>query len=166
MKLIALAVSIPIISIIWLVIEEAVVFEMITNNCGLMQSLRTILCAKSLNMTNATNNDFTSGEATQIIMIDVARIDRLMFDISGIVECTLRMMFSSYIVMKQLGWTGFIIVFIVGAAMLFNAYRGKFLQIVDEEQRAYRTKRLHNINESFHNVKSIKLFGWESKFLK
>ena len=51
-------------------------------------------------MTNATNNDFTSGEATQIIMIDVARIERLMFDISGIVECTLRMLFSSYIVMK------------------------------------------------------------------
>ena len=54
----------------------------------------------------------------------------------------------------------------MGIAVLINFYRGSFVKILEEEQRVLREKRLLNINESFHNIKSVKLFGWESKFLR
>ena len=60
--MISIAVSIPVIAICWTVFEEQMIYIMIENVIGKMQTLRVILCAKALRMTNATNSEFASGE--------------------------------------------------------------------------------------------------------
>ena len=43
--------------------------------------------------------------------------------------------------------------------------RGKTEKEINEKSREFSTERYKYINESFYNIKSVKLFGWEKKFL-
>ena len=49
--------------------------------------------------------------------------------------------------------------------MLVNFIRGKTEKEINEAARGKREKRSLYINESFNNIKTVKLFGWEPDFL-
>lgn len=49
--------------------------------------------------------------------------------------------------------------------MLQQYVRGKLVKDLDEEKRGLRDKRNLTINESFNNIKTVKLFGWEANFV-
>ena len=44
--------------------------------------------------------------------------------------------------------------------------RGKPEKNIGEEKSTKHQKRMLYINESFSNIKGVKLYGWENKFLK
>jgi ABC-type bacteriocin/lantibiotic exporter with double-glycine peptidase domain len=48
---------------------------------------------------------------------------------------------------------------------LIGYIRGSKESDVQKEKREKHDKRMSYINESFHNIKGVKLYGWESKFL-
>ena len=98
--MIAMAVSIPVIGVCWTIIEEQVIYGMVENCISKLQTLRAILCSKALRMTNATNSEFASGEIFQVINSDVEKIWQLMFDGVGCIECPLRILFASFIVIQ------------------------------------------------------------------
>ena len=49
--------------------------------------------------------------------------------------------------------------------MLVNYIKGKTEKEINEIARGKREKRSLYINESFNNIKTVKLFGWEPDFL-
>lgn len=49
--------------------------------------------------------------------------------------------------------------------MLTKYIRGKTEKEIDKQQQSKREKRSLYINESFNNIKTVKLFGWEPDFL-
>ena len=49
--------------------------------------------------------------------------------------------------------------------MLVQYIRGKTEKEVSEKQRGKREERSLYINESFNNIKTVKLFGWEHDFI-
>ena len=51
--------------------------------------------------------------------------------------------------------------------ILFRDYiRGKTEKDISEKQKEKKTKRTMYISESFNNIKTVKLYGWEQKFQK
>ena len=49
--------------------------------------------------------------------------------------------------------------------MLVQYIKGKTESSINQQLKSKREKRSLYINESFNNIKSVKLFGWEPDFL-
>ena len=66
---------------------------------------------------------------------------------------------------QYIGWYGAIVVITTflkfGTSWLRN-YTEKDLR---EQARTKTEKRMQHINESFQNIKGVKLYGWENKFI-
>ena len=49
--------------------------------------------------------------------------------------------------------------------LVVGAIRGHTEKEINEKRNSLQTERALHVNEAFGNIKSIKLFGWEAKFL-
>ena len=77
----------------------------------------------------------------------------------------MNLILSAYLVFTYIGWSGLIVLLGLGLHWALNYVRGKTEKEINEKKREFSTERMKYINESFYNIKSLKLFGWESKFL-
>ena len=66
----------------------------------------------------------------------------------------------------NVGWYGLICVLFVGLQVFKDYIHSKTEKEIGETQREKGEKKRLYINESFNNVKSVKLYGWEPKFIK
>ena len=128
-------------------------------------ALKCMLFRKNLRLTSATNKDFSSGEINHIVMNESNRIWTFIWDGPGYFEVAFHLTTASVIVFQQIGWCGFIVLFFSGFRMLTKYIRGKTEKEIDKQQTSKKEKRSLYINESFNNIKTVKLFGWEPDFL-
>ena len=73
-------------------------------------ALKTILFAKNLRMSNATNKNFDSTEIESIIMRDSDVVWDFIWKLPEIVEVPFRLVVACYFTFHYLGWYGLIIV--------------------------------------------------------
>ncbi len=74
--------------------------------------------------------------------------------------------FSTIIVFQQIGYCGLTMLIFASLNMLNQYSRGKTEKEISEKQSSKREQRSLYINESFNNIKTVKLFGWEPNFIK
>lgn len=128
-------------------------------------ALKTMLFKKDLRMSNSTNKDFSEGEVSSIIMGETGRVWTFIWTMPDYIECPFNLIVASYFTFQAIGWYGFIVVVFTMTQFLIGYIRGSKESDVQKEKREKHDKRMSYINESFHNIKGVKLYGWESKFL-
>ena len=159
------ALSIPLMQIMCHLIWEYFCFFMIETGHRAHTSLKTILFAKNLRMSNASNKDFDSSEIESIIMSDSDVIWTFIWRLPEIIECPFRLFVSSYLIFQYIGWYGFIVVGVTLLKFVTSYTRKHTEKEIREELRSKTDKRMQHVNESFQNIKGVKLYGWENKFL-
>ena len=165
MYMVALALCCPLLGIINHVVWEYFCYQMIQLGEGTTTSLKSMLFRKNFKMTGATNKDFTSGEINHIIQGETGRIWTFIWQGPSYIEIPMNLILSAYLVFTYIGWSGLIVLLGLGLHWALNYVRGKTEKEINEKKREFSTERMKYINESFYNIKSLKLFGWESKFL-
>ena len=128
-------------------------------------ALKVMLFRKNFRMTAATNKDFSSGEISQIIMGESGRIWSFIWTGPDYLECPLHLISASYVVITELGWSSLIVILFTMAQIAHNYWRGKTEEDINKQKSTKHEKRMLYINESFNNIKGVKLYGWENKFL-
>ena len=155
----------PVMSMIMHTTWEYFCFQMIEVGHRAHTSLKTILFQKDLRMTGATNKDFSEGEISSIIMGDSNKIWDFIWQLPEFLECPFVLIASCYFTFQAIGYYGFIVVFLTLAQFALSYYRENAEKDVHKEIQEKTDKRMLHINESFQNIKGVKLYGWENKFI-
>ena len=162
----ALGLMIPLSKALQTTIWEYFVFEMIEVGHRSHTSLKTMLFKKDLRMSGATNKDFSEGEVKSIIMGETDRVWTFIWTMPDYIECPFEIIVASYFCFTYVGWYGFIVVLFTMAQFIIGYVQGSAESEVHKEKREKHDRRMGHINESFHNIKGVKLYGWETKFLE
>jgi len=72
---------------------------------------------------------------------------------------------SSYFTFQAIGWYGFIVVILTLGQFAMSFVRENMEKDNYKDVQDKTDKRMLHINEAFQNIKGIKLYGWENKFL-
>ena len=147
-------------------IWEYFCFEMIECGHRAHTALKTMLFKKDLRMSNATNKDFSEGEVGSIIMGETGRVWAFIWEMPSYIECPFALITASYFTFQYIGWYGFIVVLFTIGQFFMGYFRGSNESEIEKQKREKHDKRMGHINESFHNIKGVKLYGWEMKFLE
>ena len=105
-----LALAIPLLSTFCHITGEFFRFYVIEVGHRIHTSLKQILFAKNLRMSNATSKDFDSSEIESIIMRDTGVICQILLQYSNFVEEPFKLIVSCYMTFQYVGWYGAIIV--------------------------------------------------------
>ena len=157
---------IPLCRIVVHTIWEYFAFQMIEVGHRAHTALKVMLFRKNFKMTTATNKDFSTGDINHIVMGESNRIWTFIWEGPAYLECFYILISASIVVFYQIGWCGLLCLSFTAGRMLVQYIRGKTESKISEEQRGKSEKRHLYINESFNNIKTVKLFGWEPDFLK
>ena len=117
-------------------------------------------------MSGATNKDFSEGEVRSIIMGDSARVWSFIGILPEYIECLCNLVVGCYYTFTYIGRYGFLVLLDVVLLLIIGYIRGSMESTLDKEKRVKHDQRMAHINESFHNIKGIKIQGWEDKFLQ
>ena len=147
-------------------IWEHFCFDMIETGHRAHTALKTILFKKDLKMSAATNKDFTEGEISSIIMGDTNKIWDFIWQMPEFLEVPLVLVASCYYCFQTIGWYGLIVIAVTMAQFGLSYVRETTEKDIQKESREKSDKRVGHINESFQNIKGVKLYGWETKFLE
>lgn len=165
MKIVALGLCLPLWRVIQRTIWEYFCFQMVEVGHRAHTALKAMLFRKSFRVTGATNKDFSSGEIHHIIVHESDRIWTLVFEIPLAFEVPMQLIGASYLVLAQLGWSGLVVLFSIALQMAIGAVKERTEKAMNVQKNDLLTQRALQINESFNNIKSVKLFGWEAKFM-
>ena len=110
LRMIALACMLPLLKLIWHVVQEYISFEMIMLGHRNHTAMKVILFRKNMKMTNATSGDFSTGEIHHIVMGESNMIWSLIWELPGFIECPLNIIIASYFIIKYLGWSGLVVI--------------------------------------------------------
>ena len=164
--MVAMALTVPAVQSIVHTIWEYFAFQMIEVGHRAHTSLKVMLFRKNFKMTASTNKDFSSGEINSVIMSESNKIWTFIWEGPAYIECVMHLTFSSIIVFQQIGYCGLTMLIFASLNMLSQYSRGKTEKEISEKQSSKREQRSLYINESFNNIKTVKLFGWEPNFIK
>ena len=118
-----------------------------------------------MRMSAATNKDYSEGEINSIMFGDTNEIWACVWRIPDFIEDPLVLVSALYFTFAYMGWYAFIILGMVFLQIGMGYLREKAGNKIDKEQKEKNKDRMRYINESFHNIKGIKLYGWENKLL-
>ena len=117
-------------------------------------------------MSVATNKDFSAGEFRSIIMSESVRVWLFINTyLPQYIKCPANLIVASYFTFTYIGWYGFLVVLHMFAQTMIGYIRGSTESDMHKQKRVKSDKRMSHINESFHNIKGVKLQGWENKFI-
>ena len=75
------------------------------------------------------------------------------------------MVWATAILFSEIGWYGAIVFFFDAVVFVTGYMRGKTERNIEQLMREKRGTVQLQVNEAFNNIKTIKLFGWESNVL-
>lgn len=165
LKVVAATMVIPILNCMWHLIWSVFEFQMIECGHRAHTAMKIMLFKKNLRMTGATNKDFSSGEIEGIIMHETNSVWTIIWSFPDFVECPLHLIFAACLTFNYIGYYGLIVLLFTLLQIGFGQVRGKFNQSFEEKAREKQQVRRQQVSESFQNIRAVKLYGWESKFL-
>ena len=165
MRMVAFAALLPILRIVTAVVNQPFHMKWVLTGHRAHWVLKTILFRKSFRLTNATNKQYSSSEITQIVVHDTLYFSTFIEFFPLILMCVFNITTGAFVVFKEIGYCGFIMLGLSALRMYLQYLKGKQMAKIDKEQNQKRQQRTLFINESFTNIKTVKLFGWEPDFL-
>ncbi|KAG0624015.1 hypothetical protein M758_3G218000 [Ceratodon purpureus] len=129
-------------------------------------ALITCIFQKGLRLSSASRQSHGVGQIVNYMSVDVQQISDVMLQVHTLWVVPLQMTVAVVILASIMGvaaLAGLLVMAMAGAATLLiawrqNGFQGKIMEA--------RDRRMKGFNESLHNMKVIKLQGWEERFLQ
>lgn len=129
-------------------------------------SLTAIIYNKSLVLSNDTKQESSTGDIVNLMSVDVQRLQDLVQNLqiiwSGPFQITL-CLYSLYKLIGNSMWAG---VFIMIIMIPLNSVIARYQRKLQKIQMKNKDERSRLISEILNNVKSLKLYSWESAYLE
>ncbi|CAI5760337.1 unnamed protein product [Candida verbasci] len=128
-------------------------------------SLTSTVYDKSLVLSNESKQESSTGDIVNLMSVDVQRLQDLVQNLQIIWSGPFQIVLCLYSLHGLIGnsmWAGVAIMLIM---IPLNAVIAKIQKKLQKSQMKYKDQRSRLINEILNNVKSLKLYGWESPYL-
>lgn len=128
-------------------------------------SLKVILFRKVFRM-SASFDKYSDSEINNIVVNDTNALFTLTHFFPRLIQIPLQLVISALLIFYAVGWSGLTILCIMGLRALVQYSAGRTEGVIQKKLREKQEERSLAISESFNNIKTIKLFGWETNFLE
>jgi ABC-type multidrug transport system fused ATPase/permease subunit len=152
------------ISVLVRFIVSSVDFDIIEAGHMTHTSLKTILFRKNFRMSSAVNKDFSTSEIDSIIMSDTDKFWDVIWEMHQYIEVPVEIICGIYLCYSSIGRYAFISFVINTCFLFYQRYKNKEESSQNKKIRELADKRQLYVTESFNNIKTLKLYGWEEKF--
>ncbi|EDO16987.1 hypothetical protein Kpol_1041p45, partial [Vanderwaltozyma polyspora DSM 70294] len=133
---------------------------------GIRGSVAALIYQKSLRLSLASRESYSTGDIINFVSVDVLRLQRFFENSQVIIGAPIQIV----IVLTSLYWLlgEAVIGGIVTMAIMIpiNAYLSKKVKSLNKEQMKYKDIRIRTLTEILNSIKSIKLYSWEKPMLK
>ncbi|KAM9942610.1 hypothetical protein ACTFIT_005997 [Dictyostelium discoideum] len=149
-----------------LVDEYLVWFGMITSS-QVKSCLTCLIFEKSLKLSNSAKVKYNAAKITNLISIDVDNFSNFFW--SNSVEIffqPFQLIFLLILLISEVGWSGFVGTAVILISFPINSYFGKKTSDYYEKLLKYTDKRVSTTSEFINGIRFIKMYAWESLFLK
>ncbi|CAN3364922.1 metal resistance protein Ycf1p [Diutina catenulata] len=128
-------------------------------------SLTSVIYDKALVLSNETRQESTTGDIVNLMSVDVQRLQDLVQNLQIIWSGPFQIILCLYSLHGLLGnsmWAG---VFIMIIMIPLNAVIARYQKKLQRSQMKFKDERSRLISEILNNIKSLKLYAWESPYL-
>ncbi|KAM9978215.1 hypothetical protein ACTFIY_011957 [Dictyostelium cf. discoideum] len=149
-----------------LVDEYLVWFGMITSS-QVKSCLTCLIFEKSLKLSNSAKLKYNAAKITNLISIDVDNFSNFFW--SNSVEIffqPFQLIFLLILLISEVGLSGLVGTAVILISFPINSYFGKKTSDYYEKLLKYTDKRVSTTSEFINGIRFIKMYAWESLFLK
>lgn len=128
-------------------------------------ALTSVIYDKSLVISNETKQASNTGDIVNLMSVDVQRLQDLVQNLQIIWSGPFQIIICLYSLHGLLGnsmWAGVLIMIIM---IPLNAVIAKYQKKLQKTQMKFKDERSRLISEILNNIKSLKLYGWETPYL-
>ncbi|KAJ2614979.1 hypothetical protein H4S08_001460 [Coemansia sp. RSA 1365] len=127
----------------------------------------TVIYQKAMLLSNDTRQKYNVGSIISHMTVDAHRVSNFTANSSNnLWSIPLQFVIAMYLLYRTLGWTTFAGVMVILATAPATARISQHLRIVTKKLNGYRDKRLGIMNEILSGIKIVKLYAWDSFFIK
>ncbi|XP_042518589.1 ABC transporter C family member 3-like [Macadamia integrifolia] len=145
--------------------ERHLFFQLRKMSIRVRAALVGIIYKKGLMLSSQSKQNHTSGEATNLISVDVERISFFSWYLHNIWKVPVQIVLALLILYKYLGLASLVAFVATIILMLANFPLGKLQEKFQGELMDSKDRRMNVTSEALRNIKILKLQGWEIKFL-
>ncbi|KAJ2890518.1 hypothetical protein IWW38_004089, partial [Coemansia aciculifera] len=136
-------------------------------NCWLKISYRTAIYNKTMTLSNDARQKFSVGGIVTHMSVDSQRMaDFTSNFMQHLWSSPLQIVLALYLLYQTLGWCAFAGVCVMVLSIPTSARLSRSMRALNKLLMGYRDQRMKIMDEVLSGVKIIKLYAWETSFLK
>ncbi|KAJ2743758.1 hypothetical protein GGI20_003515 [Coemansia sp. BCRC 34301] len=136
-------------------------------NCWLKISYRTAIYRKTMTLSNDARQSFSAGGIVTHMSVDSQRVADFTANFSQhLWSSPLQIVLALYLLYQTLGWCTFAGVFVMVISIPTSAHLSRSMRALNKLLMGYRDSRMKIMDEVLSGIKIIKLYAWETPFLK
>ncbi|KAJ2805337.1 hypothetical protein H4R20_002130, partial [Coemansia guatemalensis] len=127
----------------------------------------TALFKKSMALSNNSRQKHNIGSIVTHMSVDAQRVSSFIAHYSSLMLAVpIRIVLVLYMLYQTLGWSAFAGVLALIISFPVTAHISKKVSSIEKKQMGYRDERIKVMDEVLSGIKIIKLYAWESSFIK
>ncbi|WFD36272.1 hypothetical protein MCUN1_003150 [Malassezia cuniculi] len=119
---------------------------------------------KSLLLTSEERSKRAAGDVVNLMSVDANRLPDFLMYAHILWSAVFQICLAFISLYRLLGWSAFVGVAIMFVSLPLNMYLAQYMRNLSAKQMKIKDRRSQLMNEIILNIKSIKLFSWESAF--
>ncbi|KAJ6497379.1 ABC transporter transmembrane region-domain-containing protein [Mycena sanguinolenta] len=127
--------------------------------------LVTAIYSKALILSNDERGR-SSGDIVNLMSVDAVRMQDLCIDGLTAISGPFQIILAFISLYNLLGWASFVGVGVMIVSLPLSTFIARILKRMQEQQMKNRDQRTRLMSELLSNIKSIKLYAWESTFIR
>ncbi|KAJ1892488.1 hypothetical protein LPJ66_006310, partial [Kickxella alabastrina] len=136
-------------------------------NCLMKISLTTAIYRKTIALSNDTRQKYNIGGIVTHMSVDSQRIADFFANFSHHLWSTpLQILLALYLLHQTLGWSMFAGVAIMLISIPTSAHISRIMRSLNKLLMGYRDQRMKIMDEVLSGIKIIKLYAWETSFIR
>ncbi|KAJ2328202.1 hypothetical protein GGI00_004260, partial [Coemansia sp. RSA 2681] len=136
-------------------------------SCWLKISYRTAIYRKTMTLSNDARQNFSVGGIVTHMSVDSQRVADFTANFSQhLWSAPLQIVLALYLLYQTLGWCTFAGVFVMVISIPTSAWLSRSMRALNKLLMGYRDRRMKIMDEVLSGIKIIKLYAWETSFLK
>lgn len=161
-----LAVSLFLTTVLTTIFKNQFYIVIFQVGLGIRGSLMSLIYQKSLDISTAARNEFSTGDILNFMSVDVLRIQRFYENAESIIGAPAKIIVVLIFLYFLLGNAviGGLVVMVI--MMPINSYLSRRMKSLMKIQMKYKDERIRTTTEILNSMKSIKLYSWEQPMLK
>ncbi|KAJ2260833.1 hypothetical protein GGI01_002727 [Coemansia sp. RSA 376] len=136
-------------------------------NCLLKVSYTTAIYRKTMTLSNDARQNYSIGGIVTHMSVDSQRVADFTANFSHhLWSSPLQIVLALYLLYQTLGWCTFAGVIVMLISIPTSARLGRNMRALNKMLMGYRDRRMKIMDEVLSGIKIIKLYAWETSFLK